>query len=334
MEGASWHTMIDVALDTRETTHMSVGMRQYAHELAERLPRVAPDLRFGDFGHGDNFDWAEQVGIPFEILRLSPRLVHFLSPFAPIAVPAPYVVTIHDLIDLNYPQWTKRKAHWYFANVVRYVARKALCVITDDEATALDLERYYGLPRERIAIVPLGVDLPPVEPVRRPASYVIYAGNRRPHKDLRTILEAWNRVDERLELDLVLTGEVDAAFQSTRDRGRIIFLGELTHDDVLRWIAGASALVHAALREGFGLPLLEASRLGTPVICAQTAVPDVLREHVATFAAGDGAALASAIEAVLRGEGDTRARKARNDTSVLTWDRCAEATAAVYRRFL
>jgi glycosyltransferase involved in cell wall biosynthesis len=335
MEGAAPDRMIDVAFDVRLTTHMSVGMRQYAVELAARIPRLAPELRFTTFGSGDNFDWHEQIAMPLGILRSKPRLVHIPSPFAPAFVPAPYVVTIHDLIDLNFPEWTKPNARWYFRNVVRRTALRARCVITDDEATARDLSSFYGLAPERIAVVPLGVDIPEVEALARTVPYVIYAGNRRPHKDLRTIVEAWRRVDPSLELDLVLTGVDDETIRSARrERGAIVFTGELAHAEVLRWIKGAHALVHAALREGFGLPLLEAVRMGTPVICAEPSVPSVLRTHVQTFAAGNAEALARAIEQAVRAEMSEPAARAQRETSDLTWNRCAELTLGVYRRFL
>ncbi len=326
--------MTDVAFDARETSHMSVGMRQYVAELAARIPRVAPELQFTTFGSGDNFDWGEQVAMPLEIARTRPRLVHIPSPFAPLVVPAPYIMTIHDLIDLNFPQWTKPKARWYFRVAVRHAARRARCVITDDRATAEDLVRFYGLEPERIAVIPLGVDVPDVEPIRRAVPYVIYAGNRRPHKDLQTIVAAWHAVDPQIPVDLVLTGENAGLTIPRRERGAVVFTGELGHTEVLRWIKGAQALVHAALREGFGLPLLEATRVGTPVICAQTSVPDVLREHVQTFAPGDIPTLARAIERALRGELREQTLQARDATANLTWDHCASLTAAVYRRFL
>jgi len=326
--------MIDVAFDARETSHMSVGMRQYVSELARRIPRVAPELQFMTFGSGDNFDWDEQIAMPLEIARIRPRLVHIPSPFAPVVIPAPYVITIHDLIDLNFPQWTKPKARWYFRVAVRHAARRARCVITDDRSTADDLVRFYGLDAGRIAVIPLGVDIPEVEPIRRAVPYVIYAGNRRPHKDLQTIVDAWRAVDAATEIDLVMTGTDDDDLRgASRERGGLIFTGELPHADVLRWIKGARALVHAALREGFGLPLLEAVRMGTPVICAEPSVPSILREQVEAFAAGDSAGLARSIERALRGELRERSERARSQTAGLTWDRCAALTADVYRRF-
>src|SRR5579872_5369648 len=166
---------IDVAIDARVTSHMSAGMVQYVRELIARLPRVANDLRFTTFGAGDNFDVAEQIAMPLQILRMRPRLVHFPSPYAPLAVPAPYVVTIHDLIDLHYPQWTKPRARLYYRHAVRRTARGARCVITDDPATARDLRFFYGIAAERIAVIPLGVDVGDVQSVRREVPYAIYA---------------------------------------------------------------------------------------------------------------------------------------------------------------
>ena len=324
----------DVAYDARRTTHMSVGMQQYARELAARIPKLAPDLGFVPFGSGDNFSAAEQVAMPLWMMRERPRLVHFPSPYAPLVVPAPHVVTIHDLIDLHYPQWIKPKARWYYRTVIRRLARRARFVITDDEATAGDIQRFYGVGGERIAVIPLGIEARPIRPATHARPYVVYAGNRRPHKNLATLIEGWQRVDASRDLDLVLTGPQDVRLEASRERGGVVFLGELEHADVLRWIAGASALVHAALREGFGLPLLEAASLGTPIVVAEGAVPRPLRPVVRTFAAEDAAGLARAIESALSDSGGELVARAREVASGLTWDLCAQRTIEVYRRCL
>ncbi|MBV9438603.1 MAG: glycosyltransferase, partial [Candidatus Eremiobacteraeota bacterium] len=145
----------DVALDVRETSHTSAGMRAYVRALRRLLPRVAPDLSIAELGGGDNFDLAEQVGIPLTLARLRPRLVHFPTPFVPRIVPAPHVVTVHDLIDLEFPQYAKRKVGPYWHYVVGPVVRAARAVITDDDATVALLERYLGVARDRVRVVPL-----------------------------------------------------------------------------------------------------------------------------------------------------------------------------------
>jgi alpha-1,3-rhamnosyl/mannosyltransferase len=91
----------------------------------------------------------------------------------------------------------------------------------------------------------------------------------------------------------------------------------------------AVALVHPALCEGFGLPMLEAAAVGAAVIACDDAVPAVLRPYVDVFPPRDVRTLANLMARALA---EPRARdEARRFARTLTWDRCAERTAEVYR---
>lgn len=328
----------DVLLDVRETSHSSAGMLQYVRALRAWLPRVAPDLRVEPFGSGDNFDLAEQVGMPLAILRRRPRLVHVPTLYVPRVVPAPLVVTIHDLIHLEFPQYQKRKVAPYWRAVVAPVLRGARAVLTDDEATVPLLARYAGVRPERVRVIPLGVDVPdPLPPpARRARPFLFYAGNHRAHKDLSTLLRAWSALPPRYEVDLVLTGDPEPALAARRAGGELVFLGAC--DDATVWAhhRGAVAYVHPALREGFGLPLLEALRVGTPVVAATTATPQAVRPWVREFPPGDADALAERLAALLDAPSDARAEahRAAAATAGLTWERTVASTAAVYRELL
>jgi glycosyltransferase involved in cell wall biosynthesis len=332
---------IDVAFDRRLTSHMSAGMSLYVRKLGELLPRVAPDLRFAFIGSGDNFDLAEQLGLPLTILRRRPRLVHVPTPFVPLLLSKPFVLTIHDLIDLHYPQFGKSKVGPYYRYGVGPVARRACAIITDDESTATDLQRLLGVEPGRIRIVPLGVDSPRApEPARAAgAPYFLYVGNHRGHKDLLTLVRAWAALPEALDVDLLLTGhdDVGAAFAGLgRARGKLVFVGDVAAAELGALYRGARAYVHPALREGFGLPMLEAMRAGTPVLAARTALPRVLAAHALAFAPGDAAGLSALMARVLAEPGRFAeiGRAAEAATRELTWERTARATADVYRELL
>jgi glycosyltransferase involved in cell wall biosynthesis len=329
-----------VAFDARTTSHMSAGMTTYVRKLVEHLPLVAPDLRFAFIGGGDNFDLAEQVGLPLEIVRSGARLAHIPTPYVPLVIPSPFVLTIHDLIDLHYPAFGKRKVGPYFRYGVAPVARRARAIITDDTATVADLERYLGVDPARVHVIALGVDLPALPPpFAHPRPYVLNVGNHRPHKNLLALVRAWASLPASRAVDLFFTGECDVgdAFAAyTRERGTIVFLGDRSDHDLLALYRGAAAYVHPALREGFGLPLLEAMRTGTPVIAARGALPAILAPYGYGFAADDLDALRSLLLRALDDPAgmQSAAAAAQAATAELTWERTARATADVYRELL
>ncbi len=328
---------VDVALDLPRMRHMSVGMTAYAEELARRLPRVAGDLSFATLVRESALDRDEQFGVPARLRRLRPRLVHHLSVYAPLAGPRPFVITIHDLIHLRFPQYFKGRVGPYYRTVVRAVCARAARVITDDAATVADLRRFLGVPREKVRVVPLGVDetyLGEVDayPAERP--YFFYAGNRKPHKNLATLLHAWATLPARYDVDLVLSGAPggETLPRVARERGRVRFAGELSAADLARRYRGSAALVYPSLCEGFGLPMLEAAAVGARVIASDSAIPGVLRPLAETFAPYDVAGLAALMARALDVPDDRSA--ARAVARDLTWDRCARATAEVYRDVL
>jgi len=331
----------DVVLDTRLTRQMSVGMKAYAAELAARLPRVAPDLRFASLSRGENFSADEQIGMPWALARMRPRLTHFLSVYAPLLAPAPFAITVHDLIHLRHPAFFKKKVGWYYQTIVRAVCARAARVITDDERTVEDLKRFLGVAREKIRVIPLGCDdayLREREPFRAARPFFLYAGNHRQHKDLPTLLAAWAALPAHLDADLYLTGENDLPpeRQPTRALGAVRFLGDVATEELARFYGSCVALVHPALCEGFGLPMLEAGAAGAAVLACEDAAPTVLRPYVECFAAGDVAGLRALMERALAGDPVLQARRAalRGAARGLTWDRCAAATAEVYREVL
>lgn len=323
-----------IVLDLPRMRHMSVGMTAYAEELAARLPALAPDLRFTTLVRRSAIDAAEQFALPAALRRLHPAMTHFLSVYAPAAAPQPYAITIHDLIHLRFPKLFKRTVGPYYATVVRAACARAARVVTDDERTIEDLERFLGVPPRKVRVIALGVDgrfARPAGPGEERRPYFLYVGNHKPHKDLATLYAAWQRLDPELEVDLLVTGSDDIApaKRPSRERGVLRFLGDVEQERLAELYGGAAALVHPALCEGFGLPMLEAATVGSAVIACADAVPSILRPYVDTFPARDVDALAvlMAQKLVSGGAGDA----ARNFARTLTWERCAERTAEVYR---
>ncbi len=347
-------TLGRVGIDARLTRQMSVGMQRYVRELAQRLPQVAPELEFIVYGSGGNFGWNEQVTLPRWIARSRVDLVHFLSQYTPLFVPARSIVTIHDLIHLRFPEQFKMKVGPYYRFVVRRACARAVRVITDDERTVEDLRRFLAVDPKKVRVIPLGVDAPVIPSPSTPpplgatlstgstsaaSPYFLYVGNHRRHKNLQTLLDAWSALPERYRVDLCLTGGDDfggALERASRFGRQARALGELSADDLARYYSRALALVHPSLCEGFGLPLLEAMAAGTPVVVSEQAVPRALEPASLTFPAPDASALTERLVRILEDQGlrERLVNEGKMLAQALSWDRCARSTADVYREVL
>ncbi len=317
-------------------------MKTYARELAARLPNVAPEYEYAVFDTGRNFGWDEQVRLPLAMRRAHLHLAHFLSIYVPLVVPVASVITVHDLIHLRFPHYFKTKVRPYYHTVVRLACARARRVITDDERTVEDLATYLHVDPAKVRVIPLGVDerfLRGAPAWRGPRSYFLYVGNHRRHKDLHTLFDAWSALPERFAVDLYLTGpdDFDGELQRRRTAEReIIALGDVSTDALASYYAGSLALVQPALREGFGLPMLEAMAAGCPVVACADAIPRVLAPGALPFRPGNVAELRSLLADLLENEGrrDRFVNIGRQIAASLTWDRCARATADVYGEVL
>jgi len=327
-----------VAIDARLTRQMSVGMKAYTQALLDRRASFAPEIELLPCGRGENFTIAEQLTLPLEIARSGAQLVHYPTQYLPLVRTVPYVLTIHDLIHCRFAEFYEAKVAWYYRAVVAPAARHARRIIVGDERSIEDCERYLGVDEKRISVVPLGVEdafLQPVDAAPPTRPYLFYAGNHREHKDLPTLLAAWAALPECEPYDLVVTGADDFGDLHSRYERfgrRLRALGDIDEPTLRRTYAAASALVHPALWEGFGLTMLEAMAIGTPVIACVDAVPRPLAAAARTFAPRDVVAVTRAIES-LRAEPDAWAARValgRSAAQELTWDRFARRIAAVY----
>jgi glycosyltransferase involved in cell wall biosynthesis len=264
-----------------------------------------------------------------------------------IAVPAcraPLVLTIHDLAFLAHPEHYTRRGNRFLSRALELGRRRAGFVTCPSEATVEEC-LAAGFERERVRLVPWGVRADPssesdVEAARRahglPRPYVLFCGTIEPRKNLPRVIEAFRRLD-RSDLDLVLAGprgwneDIEASLARLGDRARP--LGFVPHDELAPLYAGAEALIYPSLREGFGLPVLEAMAQGTPVVTSRgTATEEVAGGAALLADPHDVDAIAGALNRVLSDAKLAKrlAEAGRARAAAHTWDRTAELMVEVY----
>jgi glycosyltransferase involved in cell wall biosynthesis len=267
---------------------------------------------------------------------------------APIGPGLPRLVMLHDCIfevePGAYPQaaWTRPA---YLA-ATRAVARTGT-VVTVSVASAGEIERHHGVQVPADAIVANGVGrafapgAPRVLDLRLPDRYLLTVGARRPHKNLPLLAHALRRLPP--DVHLVCVGRVDERFtdpfpQVVERLGltdRVHHRPSVTDAELVGLYAGARALVYPSRTEGFGLPLLEAMAVGTPVIASDVPVLAEVAGSAALYAPHDRPdRWAATIERVLTDDTLRAGLIARGHERAagFTWQRSAEQLVTAARR--
>ena len=266
------------------------------------------------------------------------------------------VVTVHDLWLDRYPQYSAKllgqRASFYRT---RKTAHRARRVITVSEYSAQDIESLYGLPRERIVVIPNGVsedfrsivDRQDRDAIRRrfglsTERFILFVGGADPRKNHQALLKAYTLQSARLgDWRLVLVGDVRHRFgdlqQTARTLGlehRVVCTGRLPIEDIRLLYANADLFVFPSLYEGFGMPVLEAMACGAPVITSnRTALPEVAGDAAVLVDPEDADELAEAIVRVLETSSLRAELKERGfkRAKQFTWEQAARRTLALYR---
>ncbi len=311
------------------------GVGRYLEELLAALrgtPR-ARDWRLSLFFKGDPFEhplWTgeeaggctcealfdrradahpilwEQVRLP-RVLRRRPVDLLFSPGYSlPRGASRPSLVTIHDVSFEVLPRDFSFRERWRRRFLARRAARSATRVLTDTGRTAAELQRRYGVPKERIAVAPLGVS-PRFEQagqsvsrgtpgarenlarlgVRQP--YLLILGSILPRRRLDLVLAGLTRLSAEMapvgvatgagdlsieELQLVIAGtnqlprpdDLDHMIRSSGCADRVIRIGYVDDLDLPELYAGAVGTIYVSEYEGYGLPPLESLAAGVPAL--------------------------------------------------------------------
>jgi glycosyltransferase involved in cell wall biosynthesis len=266
-------------------------------------------------------------------------VVHATTIIVPPRRDSPLVVTIHDLAFLHAPSQFSRRGVATFRRALARVRERADLVLGSSLAT-LDDCAAAGLPADRLRHVALGIDPPePVPPgaveatVRRygiPDQYLLFVGTLEPRKNLHRLVAAHAALPDAPVLAVVGPSGWGAGAPAA-DPARVRLLGFVPELDKQALYAGARAVCYPSIREGFGLPVLEAMARGAPVVTSRgTATEEVAGGAAVLVDPFDERDIARGIEeAIDRGAELAEGGPAR--AAQLTWAATAAATVAAYR---
>ena len=327
---------------------------------AEHLPPLPANFKIAPYAHSDT-DHSEHFRFPYFVSKLGCDLVHFPLNRVPLLMRCPYIVTVHDLGVLLFPDTSRFRRILRNFRFERGLLR-ARCVIAVSAATKRDLLKLVAISPSRVRLVYNAPDPKFFSKVRSGVKererileryqirhpFLLYAGTIRPQKNIPRLVEAFAVIRGEMEtnpeykdLRLIIIGDeisrypaVRRAVMQSRVEQSVRFLGFVPFETLRVFYEMASAFVFPSLYEGFGLPPLEAMASGTPVVASGiSALPEAVGDAAMLVNPENVFDIARGIREVLL-NGDLRAGlidRGYQHAGHFSWTRNAAEVITIYR---
>ena len=277
-----------------------------------------------------DLEWLDR-GLPAAARRVGADLVHHPLPARSRGLGCPQVVTFHDVAFEAMPGGYGRVWLALARRAYRRAAADSEALVCVSEHTAADVVARLGAASSRIVVAPHGPgQVEGLEPPGVPRTHLLYVGDDQQRKNVGLLLEAYalyrNTAAEPAEL-VVTGGAAEGLPAGPGLRGVTC----PSREELVALYGSAIALVHPSAHEGFGLTVLEALWLGTPVIAVRNAATTGLAGSSALLVA-DAGDMAEQIgrltaDALLQ---EDLSRRGRESAARFSWDASARAHERAY----
>lgn len=279
---------------------------------------------------------------------------HYVYPFSY----GKKVMTIHDLTFLKLPSYSTKIVKSYTKRIKNCLQWTDL-IITFSQNTKQDIISYFGVKSDKIVITSEAsryninyLKNKNIEEIKSTINhdfqepFILFVSTIEPRKNIINLIKAFNLLKEKYLVNhhLILIGqkgwEYEKIFNEIHNSNyahHIHHLGYLSDEAVAVCYSLADVFVYPSFYEGFGLPILEAMTLGTPVITSNTScLPEVAQEAAMYINPYDYESIGETIYEVIS-QPDLQKDlilRGKNRAKLYSWKTVAEETLKAYGNLL
>lgn len=291
-----------ISIDAKRAYHNARGLGNYSRDAIRLLTTYAPENDYYLIAKpSDRYSFPRTTTIaPHGMYSHTPTMfrshgclgdiremdVHFgVSGELPFGIgrldDVKKVVTMHDAIFVRYPQLYSTTYRWIFTEKVRYTCRVADTIIAISEQTKRDIIEFFEADEAKIKVIYQGCNNIFREEVTQekterlkefyqlPSEYIVDVGAIEPRKNLGRLIEAVKASGTGLTIVAVggKSKYAEEMAQKARQLGvKLMMLHGFPFEMMPTIYKGALMCVYPSIFEGFGIPILEAMCVGTPVL--------------------------------------------------------------------
>lgn len=258
----------------------------------------------------------EQIQLPRLIHQYKPDILHLTNSFG---VPfflnkeknkLKIILTVHDLIPLtSYWELMSKIDRFLYKLSISVSISKADSIIAISNFTANDIKRYCPNIKN-VSVISDGIrslNIPDnfdslwqniKNKYHIDKEYILYLGGFAPRKNVLRLLEAYHSLRKTNEIDsqLILSGrfsnnsdiqkiiiKIENYIKYNNLQKDVLLIDYLSDNEKTILLSKAMFFVYPSLYEGFGLPVLEALSLGTPVLTSQNSAMEEIAQDYALY---------------------------------------------------
>ncbi|MGA0565886.1 glycosyltransferase family 4 protein [Rathayibacter sp. KR2-224] len=283
--------------------------------VARQVNRLRPDVVFTPM------QTMGSIGRRYRLVKTVHDLIYYRNRTPPRDLPA----FVRGLWRLYHLAWWPQ----------RMLLNRSDAVVAVSHTTAA-LIAQHRLTRKPVHVVPNAAEAPagvPARPRIAPATKsLVYMGSFMPYKNVETLVRAAALLpDYELHLMSRVTDAQRARLEAAAPQARLVFHDGASDEDYFAALLNATALVTASFDEGFGIPVVEAMRVGTPVVASDIPIFKEIGADAAVYAdPRDAATFAQAVRSLEEpGEWASRSALSVSAAARYTWAGSAAALLAV-----